>query len=469
MDAKRDAASQLPPEANPLRLAPVSALERIDSAAQAAANAAERMMPARLGTWSGEQLRNLTPQRAFILIACLGGLLLLVWAAMASIDVIVRTEGRVIPSGKSQIVQHLEGGIVRNILVREGQTVSADQPLMELADIRARSELGQEKSRLAALRGREARLNAESRGLRELRFPADLTDDDVRRTEADALRARRARVAQEVQVLREQSLQKRGEIAETQTRKTNLLAELDVAQQQFRVIDGLRRKGAASQMELLDSQSRVQRLTSQLSEADASLPRLRAAQGEMESRIGEVEARFRAEATAELTQVRAELEKASLEIDTSADRLARNVVRAPVAGFVNRLVVSTVGGVVRPGDTLLEITPSDASIVVEARARPDDRANLAVGLPTRVRIGAYDQAIFGTLDGRVVEVSADTLVDDREGRYYRVRIDTGHSHAKAIAPGMTATADIVVGKRTMLSYILSPVLRFRDLAFSDPQ
>jgi adhesin transport system membrane fusion protein len=469
MDAKRDAASQLPPEANPLRLAPVSALERIDSAAQAAANAAERMMPARLGAWSGEQLRSLTPQRAFVLSASAGGLLLLVWASIASIDVIVRTEGRVIPSGKSQIVQHLEGGIVRNILVREGQTVSADQPLMELADVRARSELGQEKSRLAALRGREARLNAESRGLRELRFPADLTDDDVHRTEADALRARRARVAQEVQVLREQSLQKRGEIAETQTRKTNLLAELDVAQQQFRVIDGLRRKGAASQMELLDSQSRLQRLTSQLSEADASLPRLRAAQGEMESRMGEVEARFRAEATAELTQVRAELEKASLEIDTSADRLARNVVRAPVAGFVNRLVVSTIGGVVRPGDTLLEITPSDASIVVEARARPDDRANLAVGLPTRVRIGAYDQAIFGTLDGHVVEVSADTLLDDREGRYYRVRIDTGRGNAQAIAPGMTATADIVVGKRTMLSYILSPILRFRDLAFSDPR
>lgn len=411
----------------------------------------------------------LSPARAFILIAAGGGLILLLWAGFAEVDVIVRTEGRVIPSGKSQIVQHLEGGIVRNILVYEGETVTANQPLMELADVRARAELGQEKSKLAALRGREARLIAESQRLAEIRFPIGLDDADVRRAETEALRARRARVAQEVQVLRDQSEQKRGEIAETQMRRSNLGLEIDVAQQQFRVIDGLRRKGAASQMELLDSQSRLQRLTSQLHEAEASLPRLRAAQAEIESRIGEVEARFRAEATAELTQVRAELEKSSLEIDTSADRLARNVVRAPLSGLVNRLAVTTIGGVIRPGETLLEITPFDQHIVIEARARPNDRANLAPGLPTKIRIGAYDQAVFGTLNGRVVEVSADTLVDERDGRYYRVRIDAGNGGSRSIAPGMTATADVVVGKRTVISYLLSPLTRFADLAFSDPR
>lgn len=412
---------------------------------------------------------SLTPMRAFILISGGGGLVLLLWASLAEIDVIVRTDGRVIPSGKSQIVQHLEGGIVRNILVYEGESVKAQQPLMELADIRARSELGQEKSKLAALRGREARLTAEAQGAGEIRFPEGLEDAEVRRAEADALRARRGRVNQEVQVLREQSAQKRGEIAETQTRQGNLAAELEVAQQQYHVIEGLRRKGAASQMELLDAESRLQRLKSQMREAEASLPRLRSAQAEYESRIAEVEARFRAEATAELTQVRAELEKSSLEIDSGADRLARSIVRAPVSGFINRLAISTLGGVVRPGEALLEITPFDERVVVEARARPNDRANLVPGLPTRVRIGAYDQAVFGTLSGRVAEVSADTLADEREGRYYRVRIDAGPGQARSITPGMTATADIVVGKRTVLSYVLSPLLRFRDLAFSDPR
>ena len=416
---------------------------------------------------SGRQ--RLTPARTFILVSGCAGVLLLVWSAIAEIDIIVRTEGRVIPSGKSQIVQHLEGGIVRAIMVHEGQTVQANQPLMELSDVRARSELGQEETRRTALRGRESRLVAESRGQGEIAFPLDLKDPEVIRSETDALRARRARLTQEIRVLRDQGEQKRGEIAEIQTRISNLNSEIEVAQQQFRVIEGLRRKGAASQMEQLDSQSRLQRLTSQLQEAEASLPRLRSALAEYESRVNEVEARFRAEATAELTQIRAELEKSVLEIDTNADRLARNVVRAPVNGFINRLVISTIGGVVRPGEVLLEITPLDEKIVVEARARPDDRANLVRGLTTRVRIGAYDQSVFGTLPGRVAEVSADTLTDDREERYYRVRIDVDGQYVRRITPGMTATADIVVGKRTVASYLLSPVMRFRDLAFSDPR
>ena len=416
---------------------------------------------------AGGAPRRLSPVRAFLLVAVLGGGALAAWAGLAEIDIIVRTEGRVVPSGKSQIVQHLEGGIVRSILVSEGETVKANQPLMELSDIRARSELGQEKSKLSALRGREARLTAESQGAREVRFPDDLQDADVRRVESEALRARRSRVSQEVQVLRDQSVQKRSEIVEAQTRQNNLRAELEVAEQQYRVIEGLRRKGAASQMELLDSQSRVQRLTSQLRETEASVPRLRAAQAEFESRINEVEARFRAESMAELTQIRAELEKSTLEIDTSADRLARNIVRAPVSGFINRLAVTTMGGVVRPGETLLEITPLDDRVVIEARARPDDRANLRPGLATRVRIGAYDQAVFGTLNGRVAEVSADTLQDEREGRYYRVRIDAGNGNGLRVSPGMTAVADIVVGRRTLASYLLSPLTRFRDLAFTD--
>jgi adhesin transport system membrane fusion protein len=418
---------------------------------------------------AGNRPSRMSPRRAFILVACGGALILLLWASLAQVDVIVRTEGRVVPSGKSQIVQHLEGGIVRRILVAEGESVGADQPLIELSSIRASSELGQEKSKGAALRGREARLIAESQLRGEIRFPPDLQDRDVRRIETEALQSRRARIGQEIQILRDQSAQKRGEIAETQTRRDNLAAEIDVAQQQYRLIEGLRRKGAASQLELLDSQSRLQRLSSQLREAEAALPRQRAALAETESRVGEVEARFRAEASAELTQVRAELEKSSLEIDTSADRLARNVVRAPVAGMINRLAFSTIGGVVRPGDVLLEITPSDRRVIIEARAKPNDRANLAPGLPTRIRIGAYDHAVFGTFSGKVIEVSADSLGDERDGRYYRVRIDAGNGDARGITPGMTAIADVVVGKRSIVSYLTSPLQRFSDLAFSDPR
>jgi adhesin transport system membrane fusion protein len=274
-------------------------------------------------------------------------------------------------------------------------------------------------------------------------------------------------------VLRNQGAQKRGEVDESISRRKNLVAEQEVAQQQQRMIEGLKAKGAASEMEVLDSRSRLQRLGSQIAEAEAAIPRLRAAQAETESRVSEVMARFRAEASSELTQVRADLEKSGIEVGANTDRLSRNSVRAPVSGFINRLAVTTVGGVVRPGEVLMEITPDDQRIVIETRARPNDRANLHRGLPARVRIGAYDYATFGAMDGEVTEVSADTLGDEKEGRYYRVRIEAastpGGRQPGAVLPGMTASGDIVVGKRTVMSYLLSPLLKFRDGAFRDPR
>ncbi|RFO97518.1 HlyD family type I secretion periplasmic adaptor subunit [Rhodoferax lacus] len=414
--------------------------------------------------------RSLQPRQAFVLIVLAGSTCLLAWAALARVDVIVRTDGRIVPAGKAQIVQHLEGGIVRNILVHEGEVVKAGQILLELSDIQARSTVQQERSRSAMLRGREARLLAESTGAGSLVFPKDLVDEEVRRAETAAYQSRRARVGEEVAALRGQTAQKRGEIAETEGRRRNLLAEVEVAQQQLRVLEGLKRNGAASNMEVLDSQSRLQRLLSQITEAEATLPRLRAAVAESESRVGEVQAKFRAEASGELTQIRGDLEKSGFELNTTTDRLERNRVRAPVSGFVNRLQVATIGGVVRPGEALMEITSDDSGVLIEAKARPNDRAGLHSGLPARVRIGAYDYATYGALDGSVTEVSADTLTDEREGRYYRVMVkiaSKGHSPLAAV-PGMTAEADIVVGKRTVLSYVFSPLMRFRDGAFRDP-
>lgn len=409
------------------------------------------------------------PRRTFVVVLSGALVLFFLWSAIMPVDVIVRAEGRIIPAGKAQIVQHLEGGIVRTILVSEGQAVKSDQPLMELSDVRARSDLGQEHSRLDALRGKEARLEAESTGRTEIRLPADLKDAEVRKTETDAFVARRSRLSEEAKVLRNQAEQKRGDLKETETRRNNQANELEVARRQAAVLEGLRAKGAASQLEVLDSQSRVQRLMSQLSESEASLPRVRASIAEIESRIQESGARFRADATAELAQVRADIEKVRHEINEGTDRLDRSVVKSPVAGYVNKLNVNTIGGVVRPGDTLLEITPTDNRIVLEGKVKPNDRATLRSGQPARVRVGAFDYATYGVLDGRVTEVSADTIVDERGERFYRVRVDAPTSGDLLPLPGMTAQADVIVGRRTILSYVLSPVLRFRDSAFRDPR
>jgi adhesin transport system membrane fusion protein len=417
-------------------------------------------------------LQVLSPQRAFVLLLLASSLSVLLWAGLTRVDVIVRTEGQIIPAGRSQIVQHLEGGIIRKILVQEGQVVAAGEALMELSDVQTRSSLGQEQSKLDALRGREARLLAELNGYNSIAFPNTLQDKNVILVETAAWQARRTQLAEEIQVLQAQSSQKMNELTETLSKRQNLLEELELAKKQHQVIDGLRKNNAASELEVLDAQIRIQRLKSQIAEATNAAPRLQAAQAEAESREKEAIARFRADASSALTQVREELEKSSHEIGTNVDRLDRNVVRSPVAGLINKLNITTIGAVVRPSEILLEITPSDQRIVIQTRSNPNDRAHLRRGLPARVRIGAYDYATYGTFDGHVTEVSADTLVEEKGGRYYRVNVEVDVStllsrvrQTDVLVPGMAATADIAVGKRTILSYILSPLLKFRDGAF----
>jgi adhesin transport system membrane fusion protein len=415
---------------------------------------------------------GLSPQRLFVLLLLFSSISVFLWAALTEVDIIVRTAGQIIPAGKSQIVQHLEGGIVQKILVQEGQVVAAGQPLMELADVQTQSNLEQEQSGLDALRGREARLLAELHGDDTIKFPEKLNDPNVIRVETGAWQARRAQLAEEVQVLQSLSMQKTNQLAEITSRQKNLLEELVLAQKKHHVIDGLRKNNAASELEVLDSQMRIQQLKSQIAEATNTAPRLQAAQAEAESRVKEASARFRAEASSALTQVREKLEQLSLGIGTSVDRLRRNIVRSPVAGLINKLNITTIGAVVRPSEILLEITPSDQRIVIETRSNPDDRAHLRRGLPARVRVGAYDYATYGTFEGHVTGVSADTLTDERGNRYYRVNVEVDVSTMTArvrqpgvLMPGMAASADIAVGKRTILSYILSPLLEFRDGAF----
>lgn len=417
-------------------------------------------------------IRKISPQRAFVLLFLFSSIAILLWAGVSEVDVIVRTEGQIIPAGKSQMIQHLEGGIVRTILVQEGQVVVAGQPLIELSDVQTRSNLGQEQSKLDALRGREARLLAELNGSETIEFPPKLNDQDVIRVETAAWKARRTQLAEEVQVLQAMSLQKDNELTEIISKRENLVEELDLAEKKHLVIVGLRQNRAASEMEVLDSQMHIQRLKSQIADALNAVPRLEAAKAESESRVNEAIARFRAEASSALTQVREEIEKLSHEIDTSVDRLERNIVRSPVAGLINKLNVTTIGAVVRPSEVLLEITPSDQRIVIQTRSNPDDRAHLRRGLPARVRIGAYDYATYGTFEGHVTEVSADTLSDERGYRFYRVNIEVDLSASNSpirqpgvLMPGMAASADIAVGNRTILSYILSPLLQFRDGAF----
>ena len=416
-------------------------------------------------------LKNLEPDQRLLL--ALSGLMtcLLLWAVFCPVDQIVRAEGRIIPTGRAQTVQHLEGGIVSQILVREGQMVQSGDVLMRLSDVQANTSVQQGQSRLHVLKAQQARLTAEAMGQAGPEFDADIPQD-IQQEALSAFRERISRFQSERQVLSQQHAQRQAELSEAASRIQSVQAELDLARKQSSLMEGLYRKGAASQMELLDAQSRTQKLNTAMNDILASLPRLKAAIAELSAKLAESTARFRAEARTELTQVSAEVAKMNLAVDGDTDRLARTEVRAPTSGFINRLNVNTIGGVVKPGEAILEITPTDGPVAVEARVRPNDRASLRAGLDTRVLIGAYDYAVYGALKGRLIEVSADTVPDETGQRYYRVLIQTdkpdGPMASKAILPGMTARADVVLGQRSVLSYLLSPLLRFKQQAFTEP-
>jgi adhesin transport system membrane fusion protein len=398
-------------------------------------------------------------------------MVLVVWAAWAPVDKVVRAEGRIIPSTRAQLVQHLEGGIVRDIRVREGQSVKAGDVLLSLSSSQANTDVQQGRNRVDVLKAQQARLKAEAEGTASIAFLADIPDAQ-KDLERAAFRERGEKIRAEQSALRQQINQRQSELAEAQNRVKNLATEVDVARKQLALMEGLLRKGAASQLEWLDAQGRLQRLSTTQGDVSSSIPRLQAAIGEYASRLNESTSRFRAEARAELAQISAEINRFELNITNDSDRLARNEVRSPLTGFVNKLNFNTLGGVVRPGEVVLEITPSEGPLAVEARVRPDDRANLRPGLPTRVLIGAYDYAIFGALEGQVQEVSADTLADEKGQRYYRVVIQTGLASGaladQVILPGMTAQADIVAGQRSVLSYVLSPLTRFARQALREP-
>lgn len=399
-------------------------------------------------------------------------LLLIVWAAVAPIDKIVRAQGRIIASGRAQVVQHLEGGIVKDILVREGQKVETGQTLMRLSGINANSNLNQGQSSLQALRARQARLEAEAQGQGQPNFEASIPVE-LRMLERRSFDERRSRIGAEQSAIQQQVAQRQAELREAQARVQNLGSELQLAKQQASMLDNLFKKGASSQMELLEAQGRSERLNTQYRDVVNALPRLLSAQAETQARLNESGSRFRAEARAELSQISAESNRFEASISADSDRVARTDVRAPTAGFVNRLYFNTLGGVIKAGEAVLEITPSEGPLAVEARVRPDDRASLRTGLPTRVMVGAYDYTVYGALEGKVVEVSSDTLPDENGQRYYRVLVQTlpanGALSKEIILPGMTASADVVVGQRSVLSYLLSPLLRFSARALSEPQ
>jgi adhesin transport system membrane fusion protein len=402
----------------------------------------------------------------------------LIWAAVAELDEVTMASGEVIPSRKIQIVQNLEGGIVADILVEAGQIVRKGQPLMRIDDTRFSSSYIEGAAKDDALRARIARLEAEM-ALADFRAPDDLERDkpELVRQERALFESRRRGFKATLEVLDRQSEQRGQELAETRVRAAQLKASHDLLKRELEMVRRANAQGAISEVDLLRLERQESDTRGELEVTQLMIPRREAAQREVKEKAAQVTADFRATASRELSEARADQSMVAATRVALQDRLDRTTVRAPVAGTIKQVKINTVGGVVQPGMDLIEIVPLEDTLLVEARVRPADIAFLRPGLPALVKLSAYDFSIYGGLQGTVENVSADAIMDERPGvqpqSYYIIRVRTsrggrgGATKALKIIPGMQATVDVRTGRKTVLQYLLKPVLRAKQTAMRE--
>jgi adhesin transport system membrane fusion protein len=398
-------------------------------------------------------------------------LLLLLWAAFAHVDEVTRGEGKVIPSRQLQVLQALDGGVVAEILVQEGQVVEKDQLLLRIDETRATSGVRESAATGFALRVRQARLRALADGSE---FQPPKTNDPEEQRIVDEERqlyeSKRNELSTLVSISRQQLAQRQQELSEMRARKTSAERSLELGQQELAKTRPLLATGAVSEVDILRLERDVARSRGEADQASAQIARVQAAIGEAERKIQETELTFRNEARRDLSDASAKLNALNEGAVALADKVSKAQVRSPVRGRVQRLLANTVGGVVQPGKDIVEIVPLDDALVLEARVAPKDIAFIRPGQSAQVKFTAYDFSIYGGLDATVENISPDTVVDERGNAFYLVRVRTHRASfgdKLPVIPGMTAEVDILTGNKTVLSYLLKPVLKGKAYALRE--
>ena len=399
--------------------------------------------------------------------------LLLVWAAFAQVDEVTRGEGKVIPSRQLQVVQSLDGGVVSEILVREGQMVEAGQLLLRVDETRAESGVRESAATAISLRARQARLRALGEGMPFVPPTIRGSDNEESRIVDEERRLYQSRVNElnaMVSINEQQLLQREQELTEVRSKRSAAARALESAQQELEKTRPLLATGAVSEVDILRLERDISRFRGDVEQAAAQIARVQASIGEARRKIQETELSFRNEARKELSDVLAKLNALNEGAVALADKVTKAQVKSPVRGRVQRLLANTVGGVVQPGKDIVEIVPLDDALVLEARVMPKDIAFIHPDQHAMVKLTAYDFSIYGGLAGKVENISPDTQVDERGNAFYVVRVRTDRpnfSDKMPIIPGMTAEVDILTGKKTVLSYLLKPVLRAKQYALSE--
>ena len=414
-----------------------------------------------------EPLRARYLLRTIIIILAL----LLIWAAFATVDEVTRGSGKVIPTRQVQVVQAVDGGVVAEILVREGQLVEKGQTLFRIDETRFVSSLRENRVQYLALLAKAARLRALAENT-PFTLPAEILKEDPKLVEEERSMydARRQELEAQLSIARQQLAQRNQELIEVRTRRDQSAQSYELTARELTMTKPLAASGAVSDVELLRLERDVGRYRGERDQATAQMVRLQSAIAEASRKVQEQEISFRNEMRNELADTMAKLNSLSEGSTALSDRVQHANIKSPVKGTINRLLITTVGGVLQPGKEIVEIVPSDDALLLEARISPKDIGFLRPGLPAMVRFTAYDFAIYGGLDAVIDHIAADTITDEEGNAFYLVRVRTLKSSlgkSMPIIPGMVAEVDIMTGRKSILSYLLKPVIRAKSHALTE--
>lgn len=421
---------------------------------------------------SSRRTINAMPSHRLVLMLMIAFILgFWLWASTSVIDQQVRGQGSIVPSGQAKLIQHLEGGIVTKILVEEGQKVEENQPLFRVSNQQAESDSRELQLQTVATQLQIRRLEAERDGKDAPDF-SGLSDAPAASVENERqlFRARTQNFHDNLDILSDQAHQKELKLEDLQTQYSNLQGELKISIEQHNINEHLREVGAISETRYLQSKSARQDFTTRAAIVEKAIPVTRAELNEVRNRIQELRQKHQTDVLDDLRKANLTLQQLNERVKTPDDKIRRITVVSPIRGIVNKLYITTVNGVVKPGDKLVEIVPLDDKLIVETRVPTKDRGLIWQGLPALVKISAYDYAIYGGIRGKVIDISPDTLVDEHGNPYYRVRISLDKNTVgdnMPLFPGMTADVNILSGKITIMQYLMRPIWNVKENALRE--
>jgi adhesin transport system membrane fusion protein len=447
-----------------------SAMDRIMLAMTGSQNELDTDFDAKADWAIAEQ----TPRGARVLvwISLAATIILLLWANFAVLDEVTRGEGKVIPSRQVQILQSLDGGIVSEILVKEGQVVKIGDLMLKVDPTRMVSSLRENRSQYLSLLAKATRLKALAEGSR-FQPPDEVVAEaqEVVAQERALYESRRSELDATIGVARQQASQRAQELISVKARREQASQSFNLTARELEMTRPLAKSGAISDVELLRLERDVARYRGERDSANSDIPRLESAVAEASRKIQEIELTFRNIARSELSETNAKLNALLEGSSALEDRVKQTEIRSPVNGTIKQLKVNTVGGVVQPGKDLVEVVPSDDALLLEARVLPRDIAFLHPGQKALVKFTAYDFATYGGLEATLEHISADTVVDEKGNAFFLVRVRTLSSSIGLqkfpIIPGMVAEVDILTGKKSVLAYLMKPILRAKAKALTE--